>query len=250
MMAIATSRLPRRDSMKHLTLYDLDNFPDTKQSMKVSTNEHFDGSRKKNRSQEEILSSQSKSYLEQLPNEILIYTFKQLSTADLHRSFWNLNNRLNGIIFVQKMFVDLSCPKRIFDYYCHQSILSTFSSRIFSLKLSDTYDRIKKFNSIEILSNLRSLTVRDISTESLDIILSKLPSFRSLSYLNIYSANLQSTTNVFSLSSLKTLILFSLNSPIILPNDIQITNNVEYLNIDGCYVNDVVQGMICFVIRI
>ncbi len=110
----------------------------------------------------------SKSLLEDLSNELLIDIFEYLSPYDLHRSLYNLNSRLNAICEVQKLRLDLSGPKYAFDYY--YSNQQPFASQIYSLKLDDNYDRLRIFNehmNIELFSNLRTLMIREPSSENL-----------------------------------------------------------------------------------
>ena len=114
----------------------------------------------------------SKSILEHLPNELLIYIFKFLSPYDLHRSVYNLNLRLNTVCYNQKLHLDLACPKRAFDYYCFNK--EPFASQIYSLKLDDNYDRLILFNqyiNIELFTNLRALTITEPSSENFGKIL-------------------------------------------------------------------------------
>ncbi|CAF1450055.1 unnamed protein product [Rotaria sordida] len=188
--------------------------------------------------------SRSKLSFEQLPNELLLYIFQFLSINDLHRGFYNLNLRLNTICYSPEFKLDLTRLKYAFDYYC--SIQRSFASQIYSLKLCDEYDRLTLVNrhmDISLFKNLRAITIRKSSPENFDKILSKLHSLSNLSYLNIYATLIQSphiTTALFSIRSLKRLILYSFD-PILLhftDNTICPWTKLEYLELNGCYMTD------------
>ncbi len=137
-----TSVLYRRDSMDLLSLYNLEPF-------------------------DQHTTIQSRSILEDLPNELLIDIFQYLSPYDLHRSVYNLNSHLNAICRTQKLHLDLSSSKRAFDYYCSNQ--QPFSSQIYSLKLDDNYDRLTLFNqyiNIDHFINLTMLTIAKSSSQN------------------------------------------------------------------------------------
>lgn len=169
-MPTMTTVLYRRNSMKLLSLYDLETFS----GLSIS-NQTVSDNRKIS-----LQVQSSKSFLEDLSNELLIDIFQYLSPYDLHRSLYNLNSHLNAICKVQKLRLDLSGSKRAFDYYySHQQ---PFASQIYSLKLDDNYDRLKLFNqhiNIDFFTNLRMLTIREPSSDNLG----------KFSNINIYSSN-------------------------------------------------------------
>ncbi|CAF3144304.1 unnamed protein product [Rotaria sp. Silwood2] len=188
---------------------------------------------------------QSKSRLEDLPNELLFYICQCLPLIDLQRAFYNLNLRLNTILYSEKFKLDfsmISMLKYAFDYYCSNQQL--FVTQIYSLKLCDEYDRVTWFNrhiDMSLFKNLRALTILQPSIENLDKILSKLYLLTNLSYLNIYDALIQSpyiTAVLFSIRSLKRLILYSLD-PILFhfnDNTIHPWTELEYLKLNSCYM--------------
>ncbi|CAF3357553.1 unnamed protein product [Rotaria socialis] len=180
--------------------------------------------------------------LEQLPNELLIYVFEFLSHCDLYHAMYNLNSRLNKLCHTLKLYLDLDGIKSAFDDFC--SSPRPLRSQIYSLRLSDRLDRltlVHQFTDIGIFTNLRALTITDASSENLDKVVSKLHLLRHLFYLNISRAAIQSvyiTTALFSLQSLKYLILYSVEPIIFNFNhaDIHPLTALEYLEIDGCHV--------------
>ncbi|CAF1534124.1 unnamed protein product [Rotaria magnacalcarata] len=183
-----------------------------------------------------------KSMLEQLPNELLIYVFEFLSHCDLYYTMYNLNSRLNKLCHTLKLYLDLDWTKSSFDDFCSSS--RPLRSQVYSLRLSDKFDRltfVHRFTDISIFTNLRALTITDASSENLDKVVSKLHLLRHLFYLNISRAVIQSiyiTTTLFSLQSLKYLILYSVE-PIVFNfshDDIHPLTVLEYLEINGCHV--------------
>ncbi|CAF1277323.1 unnamed protein product, partial [Didymodactylos carnosus] len=191
-----------------------------------------------------------KSILEQLSNELLIYVFQFLSPYDLHRAVYNLNLRLNTICYAQKLYLDLAWTKYTFDYYC--SCQQPFASQIYGLKLCDEFDRltlVDRHIDIGLFTNLRALTIENSSPKHFDKILSKLHLLSQLSYLNIYSALIQSphiTTTIFTIRSLKRLILYSFD-PILLHfnNNAVSPLTLEYLELDSCYMTDFLELLKC-----
>ncbi|CAF3473607.1 unnamed protein product [Rotaria socialis] len=232
----------RRNSMALLKLYDLESLvihqlpTPTDQDTSISNvekNEHNDW---------KTHTSPPKLNFEDLPNELLLFIFQFLPIIDLQRAFYNLNLRINTICYSQEFKLDLTSLKPAFDYYCSSE--QPFVSQIYSLKLSDEYDRLSLFNQhidISHFHHLRAITIRQPSPENLDQILSKLHLLTELSYLNIYGALIQSphiTTALFSIRSLKCLILYSFD-PIVLDfTDITICawTKLEYLELHSCYM--------------
>lgn len=106
--------------------------------------------------------------MERLPNELLVYVFEYLSYRDLYRAIYNLNTRLNALCHTLKLHLNLASTKLAFDDYCINQQLLT--SQVYSLKLSDQYDRLTLFHQYTDMSkftNLRALTLRDPSPQSL-----------------------------------------------------------------------------------
>ena len=154
-----TSILCRRNSMALLSLYNFEEIVDEIREVGYSRLII----RTDRLSKEEI--SSSKTGLEDLSNELLIDIFGYLSVYDLHYGFYDLNWRLNRLCAIEKFRLTTSGLKRTFDYYCsHQQ---TFASQVYSLILDDQYDRLRKFNQIDLFINLRRLTIKEASVENL-----------------------------------------------------------------------------------
>ena len=86
------------------------------------------------------------SKFEQLPNELLLDIFSYCRPRDLFISLFNLNHRLNTLISIQSLHVDLgnALPKYLLDIY-HTSVLRNAREQIHTLRLSDTYGRMNRF---------------------------------------------------------------------------------------------------------
>lgn len=86
------------------------------------------------------------SKFEQLPNELLLDIFAYCRPRDLFISLFNLNQRLNTLIFCQTINIDLgnALPKYLLDVY-YKSVLSNARDQIYCLRLSDTYGRLNRF---------------------------------------------------------------------------------------------------------
>ena len=91
------------------------------------------------------------SKFEHLPNELLLYIFTYCRPRDLFVSLFNLNQRLNSLIYVQSLNVDLgnALPKYLLDLY-YKSVLHNAREQIHTLRLSDTYGRMRRFVDQEI----------------------------------------------------------------------------------------------------
>src|SRR5690349_6745870 len=80
-----------------------------------------------------------KSHFEQLPDEILLWICRYLSSTDIFYSFYGLNYRLSRTIngFCQHVVVG-QVPFQRFDYIC-QSILPKIGMNIYSLVVSNDW---------------------------------------------------------------------------------------------------------------
>ncbi|CAF4041485.1 unnamed protein product [Rotaria sordida] len=121
---------------------------------------------------------------EHLPNELILDIFTYLCPDDLFISLFNPNIRLNTLIYVQPLSINLSnsLSKYLLDRY-YQSVLFPARNQIHTLKLSDTYGRMTNFlendNQIQIdfetrkflLSQVKSLILCDPKKTSLNQIL-------------------------------------------------------------------------------
>lgn len=133
--------------------------------------------------------------LELLSNELFLDIFEYFSSIDLLRSFFNLNQRLNNLIYIhlQTHCLDFqSCTKTTFDSICQQ-ILPSITDQITSLRLSDddnTPEQIARFFSYKLsfsyFSHLRSLSLNQIySFNSIQSIVEQLPQLLHLTHLNL-----------------------------------------------------------------
>ena len=139
--------------------------------------------------------------MEHLPNELLIYIFQFLSPVDLHRSFYNQNLRLNTICCTQKLYLDLSWTKRSFDYYCSNQ--QPFAPQIYSLKLDDSYDRLRLVNlyvDVGLFANLRVLIIQDPSSENFGKISNLLMNIIIINCFNFRSNTIKTTYIITSVS--------------------------------------------------
>jgi hypothetical protein len=86
------------------------------------------------------------SKFEHLPNEILLDIFTYCRPRDLFISLFNLNQRLNTLIYSQSLHIDLgnALPKYLLDVY-YKSVLYNAREQINTLRVSDTYGRLSRF---------------------------------------------------------------------------------------------------------
>lgn len=95
------------------------------------------------------------SKFEHLPNELLLDIFSYCRPRDLFISLFNLNQRLNTLIYIQSLNVDLgnALPKYLLDIY-YKSVLHNAREQIHTLRLSDTYGRMNSFVRNDKLSDI------------------------------------------------------------------------------------------------
>ena len=124
------------------------------------------------------------SKFEHLPNELLLDVLSYCRPRDLYVSLLNLNQRLNDLISVQILSVDLgnAMPKYLLDLN-YKSILLNAREKIHTLRLSDTYGRLQRFvhddeplevnfsTRLEIFSRAKSLILWDPLMDSLHQVL-------------------------------------------------------------------------------
>ena len=124
------------------------------------------------------------SKFEHLPNELLLDVFAYCRPRDLFISLFNLNRRLNTLIYIQSLNVDLgnALPKYLLDLY-YKSVLYNAREQVHTLRLSDTYGRMHRFVSNDsqididfdtrkrILSRVKYLILWDPIVSSLDHVL-------------------------------------------------------------------------------
>jgi hypothetical protein len=178
------------------------------------------------------------SKLEHLPNELLLDIIIYCRPSDLFVSLFNLNQRLNTLIYIQSLNVDLgnALPKYLLDLY-YKSVLHHAHEQIHTLRLSDTYGRMRRFVSDNenmdlnltiretILSQVKCLILWDPLMTSLHRILQHVHNLECFQVTSIgrarqtpnYSAGLLKT--LFDISSLKRVSL-ALHDSILFTNDI------------------------------
>jgi hypothetical protein len=127
---------------------------------------------------------QAMMQFEHLPNELILDIFKYLYPDDLFISLFNLNTRLNTLIYTQPLSISLNnwIPKYKVDLY-YKSILFPARDQIHTLELNDAYERLSNFlandsqiqvdfeTRIFILSQVKTLILYDPKKISLKEIL-------------------------------------------------------------------------------
>lgn len=165
--------------------------------------------------------------LELLPNELLLEIFKFLSTVDLLRAFYELNNRFNDLLVKHiqyHKYIDLqSTSKYNFDFFWKQ-YLSKWTDQITSLSFSDgnnTPDQMDQFYTYGFtlcqFTCLQSLSLSHIhSVKTMNRIMKDLPHLSTLThltfekcYLDYGQVNASSLVNI--IWSLPNLVYYRLN---------------------------------------
>ncbi|CAF4036805.1 unnamed protein product [Rotaria sordida] len=194
------------------------------------------------------------SKFEHLPNELLLDILGYCRPRDLFISLFNLNHRLNTLIYSQSINIDLgnALPKYLLDVY-YKSVLYNAREQIHCLRLSDTYGRMKRFvinnKQLEInfeirkniLNQVKYLILWDPIMTSLHEILNYA---NNLEYLHVTSIGTARQTPNFSdrllkrLFEMKTLkrLYLALHDSIIFNTDIDINTSVVHLTLNGCYM--------------
>lgn len=128
---------------------------------------------------------------EKLPNEILVNIFQHLGALDLFNAFAELNFRFQRLIYNVPLNLNFQRIKKVVsDQFCKRMLSnSDMKSRIYSLKLSNSWDTpvqinefLSLFSLVEFLQ-LRSLTLSYPEDNEIDRIVSMLPSLSNLCYL-------------------------------------------------------------------
>ncbi len=185
------------------------------------------------------------SKFEHLPNELLLDIFLYCRPRDLFISLFNINQRLNTLICIQSLNIDLgnALPKYLLDTY-YKSVLHNAREQIHTLRLSDTYGRMNRFvindQQLEIdfetrkiiLNRVKCLILWDPLMTSLYEILNYV---NNLEYLHVTSiGRARNTPNysdrllkiIFAMKTLKRLYL-ALHDSIIFNTDIGKYNFIE-----------------------
>ncbi len=106
---------------------------------------------------------------EHLPNELLLDIFRYLHPDDLFISLFNLNTRLNALIYTQPLSINLHnwMPKYELDLY-YRSVLFPARDQIHTLELYDTYERLSNFladdNQLQIDFETRKYILSEVKT--------------------------------------------------------------------------------------
>ncbi|CAF4825316.1 unnamed protein product, partial [Rotaria sp. Silwood1] len=122
--------------------------------------------------------------LEYLPNEVLLEIFDYIQLNDLIRAFYNLNNRVNSILFSSNIHLHILYPDDINKNSINQKILFDFINRkkfIARLRLSND----KKLPEYEFIrfSYIRSLILDTPTSKHIQMILPEI--FPRLEYLRV-----------------------------------------------------------------
>lgn len=211
------------------------------------------------------------SKFEQFPNELLLDIFAYCRPRDLFISLFNLNQRLNNLIRIQILHVDLgnALPKYLLDLY-YQSVLHNAREQIHTLRLSDTYGRMNRFvqsdrsldidsqTRITIFNRVKCLILWDPQMSSLHEILKYV---HHLEYFQVTSIGRARHTpnysdqllkNLFRMKTLKRLSL-ALHDSIIFNSDtgnsisrtkthtnlfsiVEVNTSITHLTLNGCYM--------------
>ncbi|UJR36676.1 hypothetical protein I4U23_029393 [Adineta vaga] len=194
------------------------------------------------------------SKFEHLPNELLLDILTYCRPRDLFISLFNLNQRLNILIYHQLLNIDLgnALPKYLLDVY-YQSVLYNAREQIHTLRLSDTYKRMNHFVSNqedlevkfetrkEIFNRLKCLILWDPIMSSLYQVLNYV---NNLEYLHVTSiGRARQTANytdkllkiLFQIKTLKRLYL-ALHDSIIFDDNIDTSISITHLTLNGCYM--------------
>ncbi|CAF1274124.1 unnamed protein product, partial [Didymodactylos carnosus] len=189
----------------------------------------------------------------QFPAELFLEIFRYLSGNDIIHSFFDVDFKIDSIISLDShlMFDLRKLSKDKFDYCCQQ-LLPEYSERCYSLKISNdlTWNAITLFSSIfdiELLSNLRSLTLIYLTFQECKAFLSKqLPRLTYLSIkLNITQTDRKDISQIISadiLPVLKTCVLEYRGQltfqPLTANKSAYLLSPIQYLSIDGCSYDD------------
>jgi hypothetical protein len=193
------------------------------------------------------------SKFEHLPNELLLDIFTYCRPRDLFISLFNLNERLNTLIYIQSLNIDLgnALPKYLLDIY-YKSVLHNAREQIHTLRLSDTYGRMNRFvinnEQLEIdfetrkiiFNQVKYLILWDPTISSLHQILKYVNNLEYFQVTSIgrarqtpnYSDKLLQT--LFQMKTLKRLYL-ALHDSIIFNNDLGKLNFIEFVKIFYVY---------------
>jgi hypothetical protein len=134
------------------------------------------------------------SRFENLSGEILMAVFEYMNVEDVWTIFFNMNSRFNSLVFDSRLRLtaDVSkIDKTNFDNFC-LSLINTNFSNIFTLILSNNYNRYSQINSFlsqtnfTVFQSLHALTLIDINHDELIEVTKQI---KTLPYLNYFHVN-------------------------------------------------------------
>jgi hypothetical protein len=146
--------------------------------------------------------------LEDLPNELLWFIMEYIPPIDLFHTFFNLNQRFNTILRSIHFRLNLLFTNnKQYNYFLNTILPNIQSNWIESFYIDDISSRLY---SINILENLRSLTIYHLHTKNL-VLLSNtiLPKLKQLDSLRLYSEFILKEWDVNSLTN----VIFSEQMP-------------------------------------
>lgn len=148
------------------------------------------------------------SMLEDMPNELLWFTFEYLPAIDLFRAFYSLNERFNTILrLVHYRFNLLYINQNQYKYFQDIVLPNIKYNRVESLHIDDIANRICSINQYR---SLRSLTIHDLHTENIDYLANNvLFELTQLKYLRLHSEFTLSDSDVNALTK----VIFSEQMP-------------------------------------
>jgi len=134
------------------------------------------------------------SRFEDLSGEILMAIFEYMNVEDVWTIFFNMNSRINSLVFDSRLRLtaDVSkIDKSNFENFC-LSLINTNFSNIFTLILSNNYNRYSQIHSFLsqtnflVFQSLHALTLIDINHDELMEVTKQI---KELPYLNYFHVN-------------------------------------------------------------
>ncbi|CAF1252223.1 unnamed protein product [Adineta ricciae] len=132
----------------------------------------------------------TRTEFEHLPNELIIKILKYLTAVDAWYAFYNLNTRLDGLVQASSIDFDLSCCRKSqFDFtrkHIFKKIEVPFAVKFCPrLMIEQTEQLFFETKSKNVLQLLQSLTLINLTDDTIDIVRKKLSDFINLRSLTI-----------------------------------------------------------------
>jgi hypothetical protein len=133
------------------------------------------------------------SRFEDLSGEILMAIFEYMNVEDVWKIFFNMNSRFNSLVFDSRLRLtaDVSkIDKTNFDNFC-LSLINTNFSNIFTLILSNNYNRYSQIQSFlsqtnfTVFQSLHALTLIDVNHDELIEVIKQIKTLPSLNYFHV-----------------------------------------------------------------